>query len=224
MAGRLIDDYVASSLENTMGHLYDMLFARLAEKVTNDQKKLDGYRGIDFIQKTLTEVRLVDLTSSSNTKNGGARTKSANDMKTNVQYWEKRENVPTDDNPLPKKNRQVVAVWAVARGASSQKTVGNILRLRGDSMWDYFGAGPNLLQRLGSALANSPIEEAVYHSSLAIAKQRLTDTLIQGYTKDGTLVIDPNNPKQRIRDSTTVVYPMRLDSDLDWPKLLRVFP
>lgn len=50
LADYLVDDYVTSRLENTMGHLYELVFEALGSiKVKNHQNDLEGYRGLDFV-------------------------------------------------------------------------------------------------------------------------------------------------------------------------------
>ncbi len=157
LADRLVNYYIASSLENTMGDLYELILSLLGPvKVSKEQRQMNGYKGVDFIQITPAEVRLVDLASGSSTKNGGARSKSRRDLSDAAAYWKHYEkNRQQGDSTAVQ--REVLQVWAVARGSADKSQPDQILRLRGDAMWEYFGAGSNCLARIGEALSRNPI-------------------------------------------------------------------
>ena len=200
LSSRLVQDYVASSIENTMGHLYELALGKLGPvKITNQQKKQDGYEGLDFVQITPTEIRLVDLASASNTKNGGARIKSRDDMARASEHWEFVEQQSNDDNPMVHVNRKVVRIWAVARGTSARSQADGILRLRGDAMWEYFGAGPGCLARIGQALARNPVTGSAFHDAVSAADRKLQFYLSARGLADG-------------------------EGNLKWPEILTQYP
>jgi hypothetical protein len=200
LAERLVSDYVSSSVENTMGHLYELVMDELGPtKVVNEQKKQPGFVGLDFVQVTPTEVRLIDLAAAANTKNGGARTKSRQDMGVAAAHWKAETEKGTNENPMAQKGKEIVAIWAVGRGTRSWTSDGEILRLRGDEMWEYFGAGPDCLARVGAALLRNPVTGAAYHGAVGAARSQLVGFLqLQGFTN--------------------------AEGELDWPALLAAYP
>jgi len=200
LAERLVNDYVSSSIENTMGHLYELVMAELGPvKVSNAQKKQSGYVGLDFVQVTPTEIRLVDLAAAANTKNGGARTKSRQDLTADAAFWQEQAENETNDNPMTQKGKSIVRIWAVGRGTPSYTSQDEILRLRGDAMWEYFGAGPDCLARIGEALLRNPVNGAAFHGAVGAARTRLVYFLqLKGFAD--------------------------ADGELDWPALLPAYP
>ena len=194
LADRLVNDHVASSVENTMGQLYELVLAELGPvKVPNEQKNSQGYRGLDFVQQTPTQIRLIDLAAASNTKNASARTKSRRDMSEATAYWKENERKRTDDNPLAQKGKSIVRIWAVARGTPAMTQPDDILRLRGDAMWEYFGSGGNCLARIGAALARNPVTDSDFRMAVHGATLELIDFLrLRGFIRgDGSLEWGP---------------------------------
>jgi hypothetical protein len=189
-----------SDASNAMGHLYELVMAELGPvKVSNAQKKQSGYVGLDFVQVTPTEIRLVDLAAAANTKNGGARTKSRQDLTADAAFWQEQAENETNDNPMAQKGKSIVRIWAVGRGTPSHTSLDEILRLRGDAMWEYFGAGPDCLARIGEALLRNPVNGAAFHGAVGAARTRLVDFLqLKGFA-------DANG-------------------ELDWPALLPAYP
>ena len=200
LADRLVNDHVASSVENTMGQLYELVLAQLGPvKVPKEQKKTPGYEGLDFVQETPTQIRLIDLASGSSTKNGGARTKGRLDMAEAAGHWEEAERKRTDDNPLAPKRKSIVRIWAVARGTPARTEPDEIVRLRGDAMWDYFGSGDGCLARIGAALARNPITGSEFQTAVDGVVQELIGFLSgEGF--------------------------VQTDGSLEWPSLLAAFP
>ena len=200
LADRIVNDYVSSSVENTMGHLYELVFAELGSvKVPNEMKKERGYRGLDFIHVTPTEIRLIDLAAAANTKNASARTKSRQDMADAAAHWEDTEKRRTDDNPVAPTMKQIVRIWAVARGSSAMSQPDEILRLRGNTMWKYFGAGDDCLGSIAAALACNPITDNAFRAAVSGAVVDLMDFLRdRGFARPG--------------------------GHLAWPPLLSTFP
>ena len=167
LADRIVNDYVSSSVENTMGHLYELVFAELGPvKVPNEKKKMSGHRGLDFIHITPTEIRLIDLSAAANTKNASARTKSRQDMAEAAEHWEHSEKTRTDDNPFAPPIKQTVRIWAMARGTSARSQPDEILRLRGNAMWQYFGGGDDCLGSIAAALARNPITDEAFRMAV----------------------------------------------------------
>ena len=195
----LVEHRSAASLEMTMGHLFERLLEESGlTKVSKDDKKKDGYMGVDFIGRKPTELEVVTLKASPSTFNGDITRATVTNLRAAKEFWEAQ---PThDDNPLAQHHRRVTMVRAVARGAPKKTiTPEGILWLVGDAMWEYFGAGPGLLQRLSEALGRNPLDHHRYEKEKEQAARRVV-----GYLR-------------RLGFTTP-------DGDLDWAGLIKRFP
>ena len=112
-------------------------------------------------------------------------------MRDAAAYWENA------DTHVPQKS--IVQIWAVARGTPSKSQTDEIIRLRGDAMWEYFGAGENFLTRVGESLARNPVTVGDFHLAVDSAALELIDFL-----KSRGL--------------------LRAGGSLDWNALLAAFP
>jgi hypothetical protein len=198
-AQALTNDRSVATLEMTMGHLYERALEELGpRKVSRDEKKRDGYKGIDFIQDTPDELRLINLKAGLSTSNGDITTSTVNNLAAASQYWSRQP--VGDDNPLKRRERKVVKIRAVARGPRrTTRTAEGILWLVGDSMWEYFGAGSDLLVRLGIALQRNPFDHVRFQAAKTRAAQRVLSYLERGgFLRDG--------------------------KEIDWEKLCSTFP
>ena len=178
-AKRLVDDRSVATLEMTMGYLYERLLEELGpRKITQTEKRQPGFRGIDFVQVTPTELRLVNLKSGLSTGNGDINTSTVNHLVEASRYWE--EHPQADDNPLRQRNRKVVMVRAVARGSSGKTTTAEGIQwLVGESMWEYFGSGEGLLERLSEALGRNPLAYSHYQDEVSRGVARVVDFLVR---------------------------------------------
>ena len=194
---KLVEDRSIASLEMTMGHLYERVLESLGpRKLSNKEKNRPGSRGIDFVQDSSTEHRLVNLKAGLSTANSDISTATINNLTTAKRYRESHREA--DDNPLNTQTVQCVMVRAVARGpAKREVTPQGILWLVGDAMWEYFGGGRNLLVRLGDALGRNPIDFTAYTGEIELASARMR-RLLSGYELPG--------------------------QEVDWDRLIRHFP
>ena len=70
LAMRLVQDRSVASMEMTMGHLYERVLEGLGpRKLSNKEKTQSGFRGIDFVQDTAAEHRLINLKAGLPTSN-----------------------------------------------------------------------------------------------------------------------------------------------------------
>lgn len=157
LARQIVSDHIGQTIEQTAGWLYESILQEAGMQlgiIKVENKKSDGHLGLDFIQISHGERRLIDLASGSNTKNGGARKKSILDMTDNEEFWERQYN----DNPLSAQPTKIVKVWAMARGKSKEKYNNNgILEVRGEAMWAYFGLGEGFTDKLTSELGKQHV-------------------------------------------------------------------
>ena len=179
LASQLVNDRAVATMEMTMGHLYERVLEQLGpRKVSSQEKRRPGLRGIDFIEDTPSQHRLVNLKSSLSTPNGDINAQTITTLLTGKQHWESQHR--PDDNPLGRARQMCVIIRAVARGPSKQETTADgILWLVGGAMWSYFGGGDDLLKRLGKALGRRPLDFQAYTSELEKAKLRVGNTLRQ---------------------------------------------
>lgn len=198
-ARALVEHRSAASLEMTMGHLFERLLEELGPtKVSNKDKKQPGYRGIDFINRQPGVLEGITLKASLTTFNGDITRATVTNLTDFKKFWEGQSDV--DDNPLAQRTRRVKMVRAVARGpARKTVTPEGILWLVGDALWEYLGAGPNLLQRLNEALGRNPLDLARYEEE----KKQAVDRVMR-YLQDNGFV--------------------RRDGTLDWAGLIKEFP
>ena len=129
-----------------MGYLYERLLEELGpRKVTQAEKRSPGYRGIDFLHTTPSELRVINLKAGLSTSNGDITDSTIRNLVGAKEHWGTLTGA--DDNPLAQRERNVVMVRAVARGKRKQTITGKgILWLVGESMWEYFGAGSGVSQ------------------------------------------------------------------------------
>ena len=188
-AQALVEHRSAASLEMTMGHLFERLLEELGPtKVTKNDKKQPGYRGVDFLNRRPGLLEVITLKASLSTFNGDITRATVDNLTEAKRFWEGQPG--TDDNPLPQRTRRVTMVRAVARGAARTTTTPEgILWLVGDALWGHFGAGPNLLQRLNEALGRNPLDQHRYEEEKRRAADRVISYLQgQGFARrDGTL-------------------------------------
>ena len=196
---RMVDDRSVATFEMAMGHLYELVLEALGpRKVTSAQKKIPGFRGIDFDQTTHGEFRVVNLKAGLSTSNGDITDATKRNLRQATDYWTAHPIV--DDNPLRQQSRQVVMIRAVARGPWHREvTPEGILWLVGDATWDYFGGGENLLLRLGEAMGRNPLNY-----------QRYKDMKDQAALRVETYLVEAGLAAA--------------DGIIDWPKLLTEFP
>jgi hypothetical protein len=173
LALRLVEDRSVGSMEMTMGHLYERVLGSLGpRKLTNAEKGRPGFRGIDFIQDTPTEHRLVNLKAALSTSNSDITTATVSNLAAARQRW--TADFGRDDNPLRSTTTTAVMIRAVARGpAKKELTDKGILWLVGDAMWDYFGGGRDLLRRVGAALGRNPLDFTAYTGQIEGAASRV---------------------------------------------------
>jgi hypothetical protein len=176
---RLVEDRSVASMEMTMGHLYERVLEALGpRKLTNAEKGMPGFRGLDFIQDTPLEHRLVNLKSALSTSNGDITTATVSNLSAAKAHWE--SDYGKDDNPLRSSPSEAVMIRAVARGQTKRVITGSgILWLVGDAMWDYFGGGRDLLRRLGAALGRNPLNFTAYTAQIEGAAYRVRRTLLR---------------------------------------------
>lgn len=198
-AQALVEHRSVASLEMTMGHLFERLLEELGPtKVSKKDKKQPGYRGIDFLNRKPGLLEVITLKASLSTFNGDITRATVDNLTAAREFWEGQADA--DDNPLVQRTRRVDMVRAVARGAGRRTTTSTgILWLVGDALWDHFGAGPNLLQRLNEALGRNPLAQHRYEDE----KKRATDRVMR-YLQDNGLA--------------------RTDGTLDWAGLIKEFP
>ena len=198
-AQALVEHRSTASLEMTMGHLFERVLEELGPtKVTKEDKKQPGYRGIDFLNRKPGLLEVITLKASLSTFNGDITRATVENLTVARKFWEDQPDA--DDNPLAQRTRRVEMVRAVARGAGRRTTTpAGIQWLVGDALWEHFGAGFNLLQRLNEALGRNPLDQHRYEDE----KKRAADRVIR-YLQDQGLA--------------------RTDGTLDWAGLIKEFP
>ena len=179
LAKRLVEDRSVATLEMTMGYLYERLLEELGpRKITQTEKRQPGFKGIDFVQETPTELTLVNLKSGLSTGNGDINSSTVTHLVEAKRYWE--EHPQADDNPLRQRIRKVVIVRAVARGPRKETTTAERIQwLVGESMWEYFGSGDGLLERLSEALGRNPLAYSRYQDEVSRVVTRVVDFLVR---------------------------------------------
>jgi hypothetical protein len=186
LATALANDRSIATLEMTMGHLYERALEELGpRKVSLEEKRRPGYRGIDFIEERSLEIRLINLKAGLSTSNGDISASTVRNLADAERFWLAQP--MQDDNPLRRRERTVTKIRAVARGPSRfTTTTEGIVWVVGDAMWEYFGAGKGFLHRLGAALERNPFDHVRFEKAKASAAGRLLDYLIRGgYVKGG---------------------------------------
>ena len=180
LARRMVNDRSVATAEMTMGYLYERLLEELGpKKVTQEEKRLPGFKGIDFVLETGTKLTLVNLKAGLSTGNGDINSSTVNHLVNAKQHWDSSHKA--DDNPLRQRIRSAAMVRAVARGTRRRTTTSKgILWLVGESMWEHFGAGQGLLARLGEALSRNPVAYARQEQEKKRTAGRLVDYLVKG--------------------------------------------
>lgn len=189
LARRLVDDRSVATLEMTMGYLYERLVEELGpRKVTRDERRTNAFHGLDFIQTTPAELRLINLKSGLSTSNADISQSTITNLTNAAEYW--RSHAQPDDNPLRQRVREVVTVRAVARGPRrSTRTDAGILWLVGEALWTYLDAGPRFLERLSDALGRSPLDYARHQAEKETAASRVLEYLRRaGFVSDGRAI------------------------------------
>ena len=198
-SGALVEHRTVASLEMSHGYLFERLLQELGPtKLTREDKKLPGNRGIDFTHPTPGQLLLISMKASPSTFNGDITRATVDNLVAAKKCRESQSDA--DDNPLAQRTRRVVMVRAVARGAWKKTTTPEgILWLVGDALWERFGAGSNLLQCLNEALGRNPLDQNRYEEAKGEAAKRVVAYLhLHGFT-----------------DS---------DGNLDWTSLIKEFP
>ena len=185
LARHMVEARAAASMEMTMGSLYERLLQALGpERVTREQRRIPGYIGIDFINRTPDLIEVINLKTGLSTTNNDITQNSRRHLLAARDYW--KTNQGADDNPLPQELRQIVMVRAVARGGRRRSCTGDeILHLVGESMWRHFGSGEHFLARLGAALDRNPIDLERYEEQKGRATHRVYQYLMMGGFADG---------------------------------------
>ena len=147
-------------------------------KVAQAEKRQSGFKGIDFVQATASELRVVNLKAGLSTGNGDINSSTVDHLVEAKQHWE--SHAQGDDNPLRQRARPVVMVRAVARGPRRRTTTrAGVLWLVGESLWEYFDAGGGLLARLGEALGRNPLDYGRHQEGKNRAVARTLEYLVQ---------------------------------------------
>ena len=190
LAHRLVEDRSVATLEMTMGYLYERLLQELAtDRVAAGQRQLPGYHGVDFFNRTAAALQVINLKAGLSTSNGDITGATIRNLLAARDYWQANPE-GADDNPLQQQQRVIVMVRAVARGPrKNQVTDDGILWLVGESMWEYFGAGPNFQGRVSAALGRHPLNYQNYEAAKARATVRVVNYLTRANLvhPDGTL-------------------------------------
>ena len=177
LARQMVEHRSVATIEMTMGYLYERLLEETGpQKVTKEQKKRPGYRGIDFVHRTPGELRVINLKAGLSTSNGDITAATRDNLRRAKEHWEAQ--ALGDDNPLDQRESRVVMVKAVARGKRKETTTDEgILWLVGESMWEYFGAGKDLLKRLSDSLGRNPLDYQRYGDEKVRAAERVANYL-----------------------------------------------
>ena len=191
LARQLVADRSTATLEMSMGHLYERLLeALVTDRVAAVQRKGEGYRGIDFINRRTDAIELVNLKTGLSTSNADITAASALNLRGARDHWQE-ELARADDNPLGQRaEREVRMVRAVARGPRRHReTPAGIIWMVGDPMWEYFGGGPDFLRRLSDALGRHPLNLARYEEAKESAAKRVENYLTRAglVNPDGTV-------------------------------------
>ena len=195
----LVEHRTVASLEMGHGYLFERVLEELGPtKLSRKDKKLPGNRGIDFTHPTPGQLFVISMKASPSTFNGDITRATVANLAAAKKCRENQSDA--DDNPLAQRPRKVVMVRAVARGASKKTiTPEGILWLVGDALWQNFGAGPNLLQRLNEALGRNPLDQDRYEAAKGEAAKRVATYLQQHGFADSA-------------------------GNLDWMGLIKAFP
>ena len=199
LASALVEHRTTASLEMSHGYLFERVLGELGPtKLSREDKKLPGNRGIDFTHPAPGKLFVISLKASPSTFNGDITRATVANLVAAKKHRESQSDA--DDNPLAQRPRAVVMVRAVARGAKKKTTTPEgVLWLVGDALWERFGAGPNLLQRLNEALGRNPLDQDRYEKAKAESAKKLVSYLrLHGFA-----------------DSR---------GNLDWTGLIKVFP
>ena len=184
LAKNMVEHRSIATMEMTMGYLYERLLEELGpRKVTQAEKRSPGYRGIDFLHTTPSELRVINLKAGLSTSNGDITESTIRNLVGAKEHWGTLTGA--DDNPLAQRERNVVMVRAVARGNRKRTITGQgVLWLVGESMWEYFGAGAGFLKRLSEALGRNPVDYQRYEYEKGLAAERVIEYLLRGRLAD----------------------------------------
>ena len=187
---RLVEDRSVATLEMTMGYLYERLVEELGpRKVTRDERRTPAFHGLDFIQTTPDELRLINLKAGLSTSNADISQSTIANLTNAAEYW--RSHAQPDDNPLRQRVREVIMVRAVARGPRRNTlTDAGIRWLVGEALWTFLDAGPRFLERLGEALGRNPLDYVRHQAEKEAASTRALEYLRQGGFVSGSGAID----------------------------------
>lgn len=181
LADAMVEHRSIATVEMSMGWLYERVLELLGpKKVTVQERKKDGFKGIDFIQSSGTgQITLVNLKAGLSTANSDVSESTARHLTSAKRYWERHYDSTIDDNPLgqPASGRlSVVMIRAVARGAPKHEvTDSGILSLVGASLWQYFGAEPDFPSRISSALGRTPLSTGIVRQEKELASRRVVE-------------------------------------------------
>ena len=154
-----------------MGRLWERLLGALGPKqITIEQKPI--LRGIDHLQETQSERRVINLKSSLSTPNGDINAKTIDHLLAAKDTLGRQK----DDNPMGGLPREIVMVRAVARGEPHNELLDNGIRyLVGNAMWQYFGGGDNFLSKVTNAMERHTIPLDTLEDARKIAVNRIAD-------------------------------------------------
>ena len=179
-AEALVEHRSTATMEMSMGYLSERLLEELGPtKVTQEEKRRPGYRGVDFLHRRPAELEIVNLKAGLTTFNGDITRATRDNLTAARDYWANQPEA--DDNPLGRRRRIVTMVRAVARGNRRRaETPQGILWLVGDAMWAHFGAGERFLQRINAGLQRNPLNFERYQEERRGAVRRVVEYLRQG--------------------------------------------
>lgn len=195
----LVGDRSTATLEMTMGYLYERVLEQLGlRKITVQEKKQVGFKGIDFLQEMGNRLRVINLKAGLSTANSDITSSTLANLKEAHEFWLNRR--PADDNPLQHPVRRIELIRAVARGPEKDVTTPDGVRwLVGESMWSFFGAGEMLAPRLGDALTRNPLD----YDRFQAQKQAAVDRVFAYLVDQGLATID---------------------NEIRWAELIEAFP
>ena len=120
-----------ATMEMTMGYLHERVLEELVtDRVAADQRQLPGYRGVDFLNRTAADLQIINLKSGLSTSNGDISVATVRNLQTARDHWQANPD-GVDDNPLARRERNVLMVRAVARGATAETGHGQRRTLAG---------------------------------------------------------------------------------------------